>query len=123
MLDAIRRTTNVANSNVRLRLFQTFVKPIILYCLPLWGNCDEPSMNHIDKVIKRALRVITNNKSAILNNSLYTSFKLLPYQSLLTLKNVVLLHNLIHGNIKHTHSYNPFAILCLSIRSTRSSSS
>ena len=55
MLGTIRRATNVANSNGLLQLFQTFVKPIILYCLPVWGNCDETSMNSIDKVIKRAL--------------------------------------------------------------------
>ena len=122
MLDAIRRATNIANSNVRFRLFQAFVKPIILFCLLAWGNCYEPSINNIDKVIKRALWLFTNNKSAILKNSLCTSFGLLSYRSLITLKNVILLHNLINVYLKLTHTDNPFAISYLSSRSTRSSS-
>ena len=35
MLGVIRCATNVANSNLRLRLFQAFVKLIILCCLPV----------------------------------------------------------------------------------------
>ena len=49
MLGVIKRAGNCANVNLWHRLFDAFVKPRMLYCLPVWGNSCEMSSNKLDR--------------------------------------------------------------------------
>ena len=51
MLGTIRRAGNCVNANVRHGLFDAFVKPRMLYCLPVWGNYCEMSSKKLDRTL------------------------------------------------------------------------
>ena len=120
MLGAIRRADRCANANVRHRLFSVFVMPRLLYCLPVWENCDETSSHMVTNTLKRALRTITGNSFAKFSKPFYNSYGLLPFR--LQFSNVRLVHRLLHCGSLCTQD-NKFALCLLSGRSTRSCSS
>ena len=57
-LGAIRRSSNIANANVRHRLIAAYVMPRMLYCLPIWRNCSSLSANRLNRALKRSLCAI-----------------------------------------------------------------
>ena len=122
MLGAIRRAGRCANANVRHRLFSVFVMPRLLYCLPVWGNCNETSSHMVNNTLKRALRTITGDSSANFSKPFYNSYGLLPFRLQLQLSNVRLVHRLLHSGSLCTQD-NKCALYLHSGRSTCSCSS
>ena len=122
MLGAIRRAGRCANANVRHRLFFVFVMPRLLYCLPVWGNCNETSSHMVNNTLKRALRTITGDSSANFSKLFYNSYGLLPFRLQLQLSNVCLVHRLLHSGSLYMQD-NRFALCLLSGRSMCSYSS
>ena len=119
MLGAIRRADRCANANVRQRLFSVFAMPRLLYCLPVWGNCNETSSHMVNNTLMRALRTITGDSSVNFSKLFYNSYGLLPFRLQLQLSNVRLVHRLFHSGSLCTLD-NKFALCLRSGRSTRS---
>ena len=89
MLDAIRRARSIANAKAHLRMYEVFVKPRLLYCLPIWGNCGNTTANKLDKTIERALRISRRDNSAVPNKFAYTAFGVSPFSTLLAQRTFV----------------------------------
>ena len=121
MLGAIRRAGNSANANVRHRLLDAFVKPRMFYCLPVWGNCCEMSSNKLDRTLLRALRIITRDAYAKFSKTEYAAYGILPYRSLLKLRNVCLVHRMQHSDGSVVMPNNAFSKSALSGRSPHDS--
>ena len=49
MLGTIWRAGSVVNVKARLQMYEAFVRPRLLYCLPIWSNCDKTTANELDK--------------------------------------------------------------------------
>ena len=102
--------------------FLCFVVPRLLYCLPVWGNCNETSLHMVNNTLKRALRTITGDRSVSFSKPFYNSYGLLPFRLQLQLSNVRLVHRLLHSGSLCTQD-NKFALCLLSRRNTHSCSS
>ena len=73
MVGAIRRGGNSANVNVQRRLFDAFVKPRMLYCQPVWGNCCEMWSNKLNRTLLWALCIITHDTSVKFSKTAYAA--------------------------------------------------
>ena len=96
--------------------------PRLLYCLPVWGNCNETSARIVNNTLKKALRTITGDSTPNLDKAAYDAFGLLPFRSQLQLSNVRLVHRLLHSGTLCTQD-NKFTLCVLNGRDTRSSTS
>ena len=111
---------NVANVTVRHRLFEAFVKPKLLFCLPVWGDGSQGSITKLCKTLTRALCIVLRNKSADFNYGLLKSYGMLPHEILLVHQNVCLLHSLLHNMQADNYVADDyFSIVQLSGHSTR----
>ena len=67
----IRRFGRALDVRIRLRLYNTFIKPCFMYCLPVWGNASCGIVSQMDNVITRCLRAVTNNNAAVISNNTF----------------------------------------------------
>ena len=71
MTGTIQRFVNTLNVDCRKKIFHVFVLPRVRYCLPVWDNMSTGIQSSLDRVLLRAIRVITNNHSADFNRSVH----------------------------------------------------
>ena len=67
-LEALRRLSPSLNFRTRLQLFNAFVKPVFLYCLPVWGNCSVARQHFFDRLLTRCARFVLNDYTATLSS-------------------------------------------------------
>ena len=67
MTGTIQRFVNTLNVDCQKMIFHVFVLPRVRYCLPVWDNMSTGIQSSLDRVLLRAIRVITNNHSADFN--------------------------------------------------------
>ena len=48
-LGVLRCFGQLLNYRSRLQLFNAFIKPVLTYCLPVWGNCPVLCQRAMDK--------------------------------------------------------------------------
>ena len=58
----------------RLRLYNGFIKPYFMFCVPVWGNVYCGIVSQMDNVITRCLRAVTNNNTAAISNNTFSIF-------------------------------------------------
>ena len=122
MLGAIRRASNIANANVRPCFVAAYVMPRMLCCLPIWGNCSSLSANRLNRALKRLLCAIKRVSCVEFTRTDFEAFGLMPYEFLLRLKNVWLVHKFLHNEDVSMPS-NSFSFSKLNSRSTRGAES
>ena len=94
----------------------------MLYCLPIWGNCCSLSANRLNKALKRSPCAIKRVSSVEFTRVDFETYGLMPYEFLQRLKNVYLVHKLLH-NEDVSMPTNSFSLSKLNSRSTRSAES
>ena len=87
MLGTIRCAGSRATANVCDHLFTALVMLRLLYCLPVWGNCNETAIHIFNNCVQKALHTITGpgDSTAGLSKASYQAYGLLAYHSLLLL--------------------------------------
>ena len=55
------RLSNVLNENAKNQLFQTFILSHFRICAIIWHYCSMSDLKKIERVQKRALRIIFND--------------------------------------------------------------
>ena len=122
MLGAIRHANNIANANVRHCLIAAYIMPRMLYCLPIWGNYSSLSANRLNRALKRSLCAIKRVSSVGFTRADFEAYGSMPYEFLLRLKNVRLVHKFLH-NEDVSMPTNSFSLSKLNSRFTRGAES
>ena len=91
--------------------------PRMLYCLPIWGNCSSLSANRLNRALKPSLCTIKSASSVEFTRADFEAYGLMPFEFLLRLKNVCLVHKLLH-NEDVSMPTNSFSLSKLNSRST-----
>ena len=63
-LNTLRRHSKLLNTNTKLKIFYSFIQANLNYCPLIWINRNRTDLNRIEKVQKRALRIVFNDKSS-----------------------------------------------------------
>ena len=93
--------------------YMLFIMPQLLYCLPVWGNCNEIVAHMLNNCLQKVLSIITGDSTAGLSKAFYQAHGLLPYHSLLLLSNIRLVLRPLHSDSLLMKT-NKFALSLLS---------
>ena len=96
-LAVLRRCGRHLNANMRLRLFNAFVKPVLLYCLPVWDNCSARRVTTLDKALLRSARYITGSDNVGFTKELYVYSNFCNFSNMVLLCNALTTFNIIHS--------------------------
>ena len=69
-LYVMRHFRAIVNFQIRLQLFNAFIKPVLTYCLPVWGNCPCTCIKDFDRSIIYCVRYILNDILVTISNVL-----------------------------------------------------
>ncbi len=92
------------NTNTRRQIFNGFVKPHLLYCLPVWGNTPLTCQRHFDKLLTKAARFILNKHDVSLNRTVYDSTGLCEFNLHVMLASVSVVFNYLHSGAPDKYS-------------------
>lgn len=103
-LAVLRRLGGSLNTNTRRQIFNGFVKPHLLYCLPVWGNTPLTCQRHFDKLLTKAARFILNKHDVSLNRTVYDSTGLCEFSLHVMLASVSVVFNYLHSGAPDKYS-------------------
>lgn len=81
----LHRCKQVLNIDERINIYNSFILPYLLYCLPVWGGCIKSQNDEMVKIQNRVLRVLFNTKRSE-DAWHYSNDKILPIHSLYKLE-------------------------------------
>ena len=61
-LNALARLSNVLSTKTKITIFNSFILCHFNYCPLVWHHCSKESMNKMEKVQERGLRIVYNDK-------------------------------------------------------------
>ena len=67
-LFALERFCRSLNINTRLQFIYAFILPLVIFCLPVWGNAQAAITNDMNTIIKRCMKFLTSNAVSDFNN-------------------------------------------------------
>ena len=119
MLGVLNRFGCSLNTDAPRRVFNAFVMPKVVYCLPAWCHVNKGTEKAMDHVLLRAAGIILSDNSVEFNESTYKSTGILLFKLLAEFKCLLATHSLLqHGDVV---SYLPALFTAdSSHRSTRS---
>ena len=80
------------------KLFGSFIKPHLLYALPVWCNSGFSIDVSMDRTIRHAVRIILCNKYAELDKQTAKTFNILPFKLIKLKYNVLRIFNILSNN-------------------------
>ena len=85
----IRRFGRAFDVRTRLRLYNAFIKPCFMLCLPVWGNAFCGIVSQMNNVITRCLRAVINNNTAVIANNTSNTLEIGRFRDHVFLQNVL----------------------------------
>ena len=76
MIDVLKLCGRTMNTDVRQKVYNSFIAPRFDYCLPVWGHLPKASADRMDHCLVRMLRYILHDSSTCFTNTTYTSLGL-----------------------------------------------
>ena len=80
-MNTIRRFGRIINANIRLQLFNAYVKPHYKYCLPVWGNTNKSIETKFNKTLKSCTCAITSKNNLHLDKETYSTSNICDFKS------------------------------------------
>ena len=87
-LGVLRRLSQSLNFRTRLQLFNAFVKPVFLYCLPVWGNCSVACQRVFGRLLTRCARFVLNDYTATLSSRTFVVTAICNFSHYVFMNNV-----------------------------------
>ena len=76
MIGVLKRCRRTMNTDVRQKVYNSFIASRFDYCLPVWGHLPKASADRMDLCLIRMLRYMLHDSSACFTNTTYTSLGL-----------------------------------------------
>ena len=86
------------NSLTKKRIFQAYILPHVLFCLPVWGNLNISQRHLLDNCLLHFARLIMRNPKAFFNTGTYNFTGILPFQSYVLFRNAIAVFNILNWN-------------------------
>ena len=86
-LAVLRRFGQLLNYRSRLKLFNAFIKPVLRYCLPVWGNCPVLCHRAIDRTLTRCVHFILHGNAALLSQRVFDDTFICTFNYLVIIAN------------------------------------
>ncbi len=114
----INRVKNILPNKALLSLYFALFHSHLTYCPSIISLANKSNLSKIEKLQKKAIRIITNSSYSAPTSQLFTKLKILPYPSLIEHSKLILmhsihyktappsLHNLWPLNIENNPAYN-----------------
>ena len=98
-LNTIRRFGRTLNSKTRVLAFNSYIRPHIEYCLPVWGNTNATTTKAMDRVLQRTIKILSNNQQiSALNKEAFVTYNIPSFNSIVLLHNMSLMFNVMHNS-------------------------
>ena len=72
------------------------IKPQLLYCLPVWGNCCLTEQHCFDSTLTRCARFVLNNNNAILSQNIYDETSICNFSCNVLLSSMDTVFKIVH---------------------------
>jgi hypothetical protein len=105
MSGVLQRFGGALDSLTRKRLFQAFILPHFLFCLPVWGNLELSSCRALDNCLLRCARLIQRKHNVAFNNETFNATGILPFQSFVLLRNATAVFNILRKDESDMYLY------------------
>ena len=102
----------------RLLYYNSYIKPHFDYCSVIWSNSSNCNVNRIDKLQRRACKLILGNDYVSLNESLY-QLNLLSFDQCVFLNKAKIMYK-IHNNLAPSYLHEMFQMRDANLDSTLS---
>ena len=102
----------------RLLYYNSYIKPHFDYCSVIWSNSSNCNVNRIDKLQRRACKLILGNDYVSLNESLY-QLNLLSFDQCVFLNKAKIMYK-IHNNLAPSYLHEMFQMRNANLDSTLS---
>lgn len=93
-----------------INMYYSFIYPLLLYGVTLWGNTSSSNTNIIFKLQKRAVRIITNQHYLAHSSALFKQTKILKLDDIIKLENLKFVQkfklNLLPNIFNNFYQYN-----------------
>ena len=98
-LNTIRRFGRTLNSKTRVLAFNSYIRPHIENCLPVWGNTNATTTKAKDRVLQRTIKILSNNQQiTALNKEAFVTYNIPSFNSIVLLHNMSLMFNVMHNS-------------------------
>ena len=81
-LGIIYQARQYLGTQILINLYNTFILPLLIYCLEIWGNACDSHLNPIIKLQKKIIRIITFSAYKAHTVPLFDTLKILPFKKL-----------------------------------------
>ena len=98
MVGVLNRFGSTLNCDTRSKVFCVFVKPHLLFALPVWGNADTGNITAMGRTILQAARIIPWSLSATLGKETAAALDIIPFKFLTFKYNVLKIFNFLSSN-------------------------
>jgi retron-type reverse transcriptase len=99
MTGVIHRFGRTLNADCRNKIVKAFVLPHLRYCVTVWGNSQTGLHTKMNNVLLRTVRIIMNNKSAVLDTDAYKFTGIFDFNNFVKLCNVCRVFNIVKDDL------------------------
>ena len=108
-LGVLKRFGQLINYNTRKQLFNAFIKPVLTYCMPVWGNCPVSCQHAFDKTLVRCARYILSDNNAELSKQVFSDTSICPFNYLVFIANATCVYRIV--NSAPLYDFSSFILL------------
>ena len=128
----IKKLQNKLSGNSLALLYNILVQPHLYYCTILWGGAYSSNLLYLQRLHKRALRLITFSKFNAHADPLFSRLKILKIKDIYKLQILTYIYKCKYNQIRNglsnsenctfrnTHGYNTRNLLCMKIPFSKS---
>ena len=87
-----------------LTLYNAFIYPYFTYCIEVWGNTHQTYLDTLNKLQKRAIRIISFSKYLAHTEDLFKDLKLLNLKNIYIYASQLFMYKYHHGTVPHVFS-------------------
>ena len=98
------RSKSVLSSRELLLLYNSLVLPYLSYCAAVWGSNYPTRLAKIEKLQKRAIRIIDNKPYFFPTNALFVKYNVLKFRDIVQQQNIMIMLAFLNGNLPDSMS-------------------
>ena len=88
----IKKAKQVLNKDCLLSLYYAFIYPYLLYCVIIWGACNQTTLDPIIRIQKRALKCMSNVPKDTPSLSLFKEWDILQFEQIYRLQVIIFVY-------------------------------
>jgi hypothetical protein len=96
-LFCINRAKNFLSNKALKTLYYSLIHSHLSYCTPILSCANNTNINHIFKIQKKAVRIISKSRYLAHTDPIFSEQKILPFPKLINYSQLKLMHSIVYG--------------------------